>query len=63
MTDDNLTEERREALLAALQAERHGYETQGRGDRVRMVDAEITRLGGGASPAVERRPRRRAAER
>ncbi len=63
MSDDSLTEERREALLAALAEERRGYETLGRGDRVRLVDAEITRLGGGASPAAAKRPRRRAAER
>lgn len=63
MTDDSLTEERREALLAALEQERRGYETHGREERVRLVDAEITRLGGGAAPGVQKRPRRRAAER
>lgn len=63
MTDDSLTEERREATLAALEAERRGYAMRGREDRVSLVDAEITRLGGGASPAASKRPRRRAAER
>jgi hypothetical protein len=56
---DDITEERREALLAALEQERRGYLMRDRGDRVHLVDAEITRLGGGASPDAVKRPRRR----
>ena len=55
---DDITEERRDALLAALQEERRGYEARGLTDRVLGVEGEITRLGGAASPGTQRRPRR-----
>lgn len=63
VTDDNITEERMKALITALEQERRGYAARGLADRVRLVDAEIMRLGGAAAMNVERRPRRAATTR
>lgn len=46
-----VNDEQREAHLDALRREREGYEVRGLTDRVKAVDAEIKRIGGGAKPA------------
>ncbi len=55
-------EQEREARVAALLAERRGYELRGLDDRVAGVDAELTRLAGEAEAPAKRRGRRRVRE-
>ena len=50
----------RAAYVAALKAERDGYERQGRADRVAQVDAELARFG--AAPVKRTAPKRATAK-
>jgi hypothetical protein len=48
-TDANSTEPTRDAHVAALKRERAGYVSNGNDERLAAVDAELKRLGGGAT--------------
>jgi hypothetical protein len=47
--DANSTEPNRDAHVAALKRERAGYVSNGNDERLAAVDAELERLGGGAT--------------
>jgi hypothetical protein len=49
-----MSQDRLDALIPALRAERAGYLDRGLEDRAAQVDAEIARLTGTAAPAIGR---------
>lgn len=53
-----MTDQKRQAHIAALIREREGYERSGKAERVKAVDAELRRLGHEAAPPVARAARR-----
>lgn len=53
-----MTDQEKEAKVAALVKERAGYVVHGRSDRVAQVDAELKRLGVSASVPVKRASKR-----
>lgn len=57
--DANSTEPNRDAYVAALKRERAGYVASGDTDRLKAVDAELAKHGGGATD-VESSPVERA---
>ena len=53
-----MTDQQREAKIAALIRERRGCEMHGKTDRVKAIDAELRNLGVKAGPPVRRAEKR-----